>query len=139
MKGGYSFQHRMNNNTHLSLLSFTNQVYEQNFIYFNHFRKEIIFAWRDLFSRAHIKYYSIAYVGAVHAVISLSKKTKTKTKKQKKKNTEHHKCAKKIEKQKITEGKEKQNAAKNSPEIVEHTASKSNGQHVLLKNQFLWA
>lgn len=60
-------------------------MYEQNFIYFNHFRKEIIFAWRDLFSRAHVKYYSIAYVGAVHAVISLSKKTKTKTKKQKKK------------------------------------------------------
>ena len=59
-------------------------MYEQNFIYFNHFRKEIIFAWRDLFSRAHIKYYSIAYVGAVHALISLSKKTKTKTKKQKK-------------------------------------------------------
>lgn len=36
-------------------------------------------------------------------------------------------------------GKREKNAAKNSPEIVEHTASKSNGQHVLLKNQFLWA
>ena len=73
-------------------------MYEQNFIYLNHFRKEIIFAWRDLFSRAHLKYYSIAYVGAVYAVISLSKKNKNKNKETKKKNTEHHKCAKKIEK-----------------------------------------
>lgn len=55
----HSSIYRMNNNTHLSLLSSTNSVYERNFIILIISTKNL-FVWRDIFSRAH-KYYSTAW------------------------------------------------------------------------------